>query len=156
MTPLDKYDFTVFVFAIEKATNKSIPITTFAVGDAGPGDFTTTSETVQSRNEFTHDTEGEPVTVEVGSYTTHVQVKHSIRARALTLSMFAINWVLTLCSLVITMIVANRREVKEGLALLPITMILSIPAVRSLYVGSPPFGILFGTHRNRIDPFTVV
>ena len=146
MTPLDQYEFTVFAFAVEKATNKSVPIAVFAVGDAGPGDFTTTSETVPSRNEFTYDTGNGPVTMEVGSYTTFAKVKHTTRAQALTLSMFVINWVLTLCSLVITVTVADRREMPSGVALLPVTVILSIPAIRSLYVGSPSFGIRLGTH----------
>ena len=152
MTPLDNYDFTAFVFVVEKATNKSIPITTFAVGDAEPGDYSTTSETTQSINSFTYDADNGTITVEVESYTTLVNVKHSTRARALTFSMFGINWALTLCSLAITMIVANKKEVKDGIALLPITVILSIPVIRSLYIGSPPFGILFGAHRNRTAP----
>jgi len=152
MTPFDEHLFTAFAFAIEKTTNESVPITVFAVGDIGPGDFTTTSETVQSTNEFTYDTGDGAVTAEVGSCTTFAKVKHSTRARALTLSMFLINWALTLCSLIITGIVANRREVKEGVALLPITIILSIPVIRSLYVGSPPFGVFIGMHRNHTTP----
>ena len=148
ITPLDRYLFQAFVFIVEKATNKSVPITTFACGDAEPGDYTTTSETIQSTNSFTHEAEGGPITVEVESHTTFLEVKHTIRARALTFSMFAINWVLTLCSLAVTMIMANRREVKDGVALLPITIILSIPTIRGLYIGSPPFGIFFGAHRN--------
>jgi len=144
MTPLDKYDFTVFVFAIEKATNKSVPIATFAVGDAGPGDCITTSKTVPSTNMFAYDTEGGPVTAEVESYITHVQVKHSTRARALTPSMFAINWVLTLCSLVITMIAANRREVRE---VLPFSRLQP-------YWPSQPLGVFTWAHRH-LEYFSV-
>jgi len=110
------------------------------------------SETVPSTNEFTYDTEDGPVTVEAESYTTFAEVKYTTRARALTLSMFVINWVLTLCSLVVTVTVADRREMPSGVTLLPVTTILSIPAIRSLYIGSPPFGVRLGTHWNRATP----
>ena len=159
--PFDHYYFTSFLFAVEKATNKSVPIVIFAVGDAGPGafsDFTTFSETVPSRSNFTYEAGDGPITVEVGSNTTFVTIKHSTRARVLTVSMFAINWVLTLCSVVIALTVVIREEMRDGVAFLPVTIILSIPAIRSLYVGSPPFGIYLGMYHNcdvslpRIDP----
>ena len=147
-TPFDQYNFAVVAFAVEKATNKSVPITLLAVGDAGPADFTTTSETTPSSNWFTYDAEDGPVTVEVGSSTTFAKVIHSTRARALTVSMFLINWVLTVFSMIITAIVISRGEVKDSVALLPFSVIFTVPTVRSLFVGSPPFGILFGTHRS--------
>jgi len=145
-----------FVFVVEKATNKSIPITTFAVGDTGPADFTTASVEVPTRNQFTYDTEDGSTTAEVDSHTIFVTVKHSTRTRALTFSMFAINWVLTLCSATIASIVVRRRgKVEGGVALLPITVILSTPTIRSLYVGSPPFGIFLGTHQSfRVAPLS--
>ena len=149
LTPFDGYRLTAFAFVIERATNKSLPIATFAVGDAGPADFTTTSVDTPTRNNFTYDTEDGPATVEVESHTISAKVRHSLRSRTLTFSMFAINWVLTLCSVAIALVVLRRRgEVKDGVAFLPITVILSIPTIRSLYVGSPPFGILLGTHQN--------
>jgi len=40
------------------------------------------------------------------------------------------------------------REGEIGVALLPITVILSIPAIRNLYVGSPPLGIYLGAWRD--------
>lgn len=152
---MGRYGFTAFVFAVESATNKSIPITGFAVGDSnnGPLDFTTTSVDVQTTNNFTYDTKDGLVTVQVESRTLTATVKHSSPARALTFSMFAINWVLTLGSVAIALIVFKRRgDVKDGVAFLPITVILSIPTIRGLYVGSPPFGILIGMHQNRPAP----
>ncbi|KAF9643625.1 hypothetical protein BDM02DRAFT_3263997 [Thelephora ganbajun] len=143
-TPFDSYTFSAFVFAIERDTNKSIPITSFLVGDTGPADFTTTSSWVPSVNKFTNDTQAGSTIVEVESSTLFAEIRHSTRAQALTISMFAINWVLTLCSMVITSIVFNWwGEVRDGVALLPVTIILSIPAIRNLYVGSPPFGVFF-------------
>ena len=153
--PLDQCYFTTFAFVIESSTNKSIPITLFAVGDSadGPVDFTTTFFEVETRNNFTYSTEDGPVTVEVESRTMLTTTKRSNNARALTFSMFAINWILTLGSVAIALVVFRRRgEVKDGVAFLPITIILSIPTIRSLYVGSPPFGIVLGMHQNLPDP----
>lgn len=148
-SPLDQYNFTALVFVIEKDTNKSVPITTFVVGDAGPADFTTTSVELPTTNNFTYDAGNGPTTVEVNSTTVFATVKHSNRARSLTFSMFVINWVLTLCSVVIALIVLRRQGgLSDGIAFLPLTVILSTPTIRSLYVGSPPFGILLGTHQH--------
>ena len=157
--PLDQYSFTTFTFIIESSTNKSIPITLFAVGDSvdGPVDFTTSSSEVETRNNFTYSTEGGPVTVEVESRTMLATTRRSKNARALTFSMFAINWILTLGSVAIALVVFRRRgEVKDGVAFLPVTIILSIPTIRSLYVGSLPFGIDLGMHQNLPDPLPMI
>ena len=137
-----------FVFVIEKATNKSVPVTAFAVGDIGPADLTTTSVEVPTTNQFTYEADDGQNTVEVESRTIFAQVEYSTRARALTFTMFVINWILTLCSVAIALAVFSRRgRVKDGVALLPVTIILSTPTIRGLYVGSPPFGIFLGMHR---------
>ena len=154
-TPFDHYGFTASAFAVESATNRSVPIT-LAVGNAGPGDlsdFTTRCQTIPTRTVFTYDVGIGPATVEVESYTTFAEVKRTARARALTLSMFAINWVLALFSVAVAMSLVLKKNVKEGFAFLPVTIILSIPGVRSLYVGSPPFGIFLGTHETAPHPF---
>lgn len=105
-------------------------------------DFTTTFVEVQTRSNFAYDTKYGPVTVEVDSRTALATIKHSNCARALAFSMFAINWILTLGSVGITLIVFKRRgEMKDGVAFLPVIVVLSTPTIRGLYVGSPPFGI---------------
>ena len=152
-TPFDKYTFTAFAFVVERATNKSIPITIFAVGDSAPGDFTTTSVEVQATSNFTYDTNNGPITTEVESYTMSAAVTSSTRARILTFSMFLINWALTISSAVIALVVYSRDgDVKDGVSLLPITVITAIPAIRSLYASSPPFGVALGAYQNRPAP----
>jgi len=140
-----------FAFVVESSTNKSIPITTFAVGDGdyGPVDFTTTSVELETRNNFTYNTEGGPITVEVESRAVLATTRRSNNARVLTFAMFAINWILTLGSVAIALVSLLRRgEVNDGVAFLPVTVILSIPTIRGLYVGSPPFGTPIGMHQN--------
>jgi hypothetical protein len=149
--PEDQYSFTSFAFTIDKATNESIQTAQFTVVDWGTGDFSTAVGGVPTTNQFTSQAAGGPTTVQVESHTLYVS--RSTRARALTYSMFGINWVLTLCSIITTSLTFDReRKVKDMIALLPITFILAIPTIRSLYVGSPPFGIRLGAHRNRAAP----
>ncbi|KAF9648680.1 hypothetical protein BDM02DRAFT_3269274 [Thelephora ganbajun] len=140
-TPIDLYSFSAFAFVVERATNRSIPIIKFAVYGAGPGDFSASSRGIPARNRFAYDTGGGSATVEVESYAMFATVKHSNRARVLTFFMFTVNWILSLGSVITTSVMFNGHGVKDTVALLPITVILAIPAIRMLYVGSPPCGI---------------
>lgn len=139
--PNDCYSFSAFAFIIDKATNNSIPIT-LAIVDSGPGDFTTASNPYPSRNNFTRIIGGQLTTTEVDSNTLFPVIKRSQRARALTYFLFAVNWLMTLTSVVTTAFMFNQGGgVQDTLSLLPLTVILTIPMIRGLYVGSPPFGI---------------
>ena len=152
--PFAQYNFAAFVFVVEKATNKSIPTTTFGVGDSGPGDFSTQSNEVLSRNMFTYaNVTGGSTTVEVESRVMSATITHSLQAGALILLMFSLCWALSLWSVYITRTVSRRGlEVKDGIGFLPITLIFSIPTIRSLYIGSLPFGVFLGMHLNRPAP----
>jgi len=143
LAPNDEYSFSAFVFVIERTTNKSIPIDTFEIQTTGPGDFGTKSDSFSTTNAFTYNAGSGPITVNVTSSTMFASVVRSAPARALTYSMFAINWILVVCSIVTTSVAFNRGGEKSdvGITLLPITVILTIPTIRSLYVGSPSFGI---------------
>lgn len=72
-------------------------------------------------------------------------MKRSMLARAFTMCMLLVNWALTAGSVYITLIVAIRKErVNDAVPLVPVTAVLTVPAIRALYVGSPPFGIFIG------------
>lgn len=152
--PNDRYSFSAFVFAVKSATNQTVPIITFELGSSGPGDFGSTSEVVPTGSQFTYNSGNGSTTVQVYSDTIYASIVRSIPARALTYSMFAINWVLAGCSIITTSVAFNREGKKSdvGITLLPVTVILTIPAIRNLYVGSPPFGIFLGTYKNRCAP----
>ena len=101
-------------------------------------------------NQFTYNGKGGPTTVTVESYMMFPTFERSRRGQALIYFMFSINWIMTLCSIITTSVIFNREgQVKDGVALLPITVILAIPAIRNLYPGAPPFGIYLGTHQTR-------
>jgi len=139
---------------MDPATNLSVPVVSFEVGDTGPGAFVTTSETGMSTYNFTFEppTGNTSVVVTVPFYMAFGTVRRTVYLRAITFIMFMINWLLTLWTLAITVIVASRRVMNEGVVILPLTIILAVPAIRNLYIGSPPFGIFLGTHRNCATP----
>ena len=139
----------MFVLAIDKATNASLPISLFQIYSYGlAGDFAATSEVSPSKSLFPYNPGSGPTETQawVMSHTMFGTIKRSLPARALTYTMFSINWVLALCSMVTTSVSFHRGSGNNdvGMTLLPITVILSIPTIRNLYVGSPPFGIFIG------------
>jgi hypothetical protein len=141
--PRDSYNFEAFVFAVESATNKSVPVLAFEIGTFGSGDFASRSEVTTSTSWFYDGL----TTMEVESNTLFASIRRSVAAQALTYSMFAINWVLAISSILTTSVAFQWGEGAGnfGITLLPVTLILTIPAIRNIYVGSPPFGIFLGT-----------
>ena len=144
--PFDSYNFHASVFVIEKATNKSVPIVAFAAGE-GPENFIVLSTNEPTESFFTSDNGTGPNTVLVESSVVSVVVKRSQFARAFTLCLFLVNWALTVGSVYITLLVLVRTgKMDPAVVLLPVTLVLTIPTLRNLYVGSPPFGIYIGEY----------
>jgi len=142
--PFDSYVLKTFVFVIDKATNKSVPIFAFAAGD-GPDNFVLSSFGGKTVSAWTYDSGTGPTTVLVESSWTQVTVKLSQLARAFTVCLLLVNAALTAGSVYVTILVYVRREgVNDALLLLPVSTVLTTPALRSLYVGSPSFGIYLG------------
>jgi len=52
--PFDTYFLSALVFVVEKATNKSVPITRFAVGDP-LNNFITSSVDMETKDNYTYD-----------------------------------------------------------------------------------------------------
>ena len=146
MVPFDTYWFTSSAFVIEKATNTSVPIITFTAGE-GPDNFVVSSTEEYTKNIFTYNSGAGPTTVEVQSKVILVETKRSQLSKAFTMCLFIINWSLTVGSVYITvalLVVPRKKEMEAAVFLLPVTVVLTVSALRSLYVGSPPFGIFIG------------
>jgi hypothetical protein len=144
--PFDTYFLSALVFVVEKTTNKSVPITGLAVGDP-LNNFITSSVDTETKSNYTYDSGTGPTTVVVESRVLKATVERSMLAKAFTMCMLTVNWALTAGSVYITLVVANKRvthRVTDAVPLVPVTVILTIPAIRALYVGSPPFGIFLG------------
>lgn len=153
MVPFDAYGLTVFVFVIDKATNRSLPIATFAAGE-GPDNFVVSSSGWSVKSNYTYDSGTGPTTVEVESSLIYIEARESQLAQAFTMCMLLVNWALTVGSTYITLLVIFRGEgTNEAVLLLPVTIVLTIPTIRSLYVGSPPFGIFIGKPRALVSHF---
>ena len=145
LVPYDSYTLIALVFIVEKATNASVPIITFAAGE-GTDNFVVSSTQTPTKSNYTYDPGTGPTTVEVGSAIAEIWVRRSMLAKAFTISLALINTALAIGTAYITLLVVIKREKMKGsLLLLPVTVVLTIPALRGLYVGSPPFGIYIGT-----------
>ena len=142
--PFDAYTLSVLAFVIEKTTNNSVPIITFAACDRSDNFvFSSTEKLMNSTRNYDPGTGS--ITEEVYSSLAEIKAKRSHLAQAFTMCLLLINWALTLGSTYVMLVVVVQREkMPEGVLLLPVTIVLTIPTLRSLYVGSPPFGIYIG------------
>jgi len=144
MIPFDIYTLSALVFVIEKATNKSLPITTFTAGQETSG-FVISSWELQVNSSWTHDSGMGPITVEVQASLLYMEVRRPLLARAFAVCLLVINSALTIGSAYVTLLAVVRRErVNDAVFFFPVTVVLTIPALRSLYPGSPPFGVYVG------------
>jgi len=146
MAPFDAYSLSFFVFVIDEVTNEPIPIITFAVGEA-PNNFELSSVEVETMSSYTYNSETGPTTIDVGSKVIRIKAKRTRFAQTLTMCLFLVNWALTAASIHIVLVLFRKEGINDAVLLLPITIILTIPTLRSLYPGPLPFGILIGESR---------
>lgn len=140
--PFDDYVLNAFVFVIDKATNQSMHIIRFAAADP-LSNFVTFSRDTETTNRFVYDPGNGTVMVDVESRALTLAISRSILAQAFTMCMLLVNWALTVGTLYMTLVVLVRKEkMNDAVLALPITMVLTIPVIRALFIGTPPFGIL--------------
>lgn len=139
LAPYDDYVLDVEAFVIDTATNQSLPILKLSAAD--PTDNFYADEQVDWDTESTFNGGRVP------SRHLVMRVKRSSLSKIFTTMLLIVNWFLTAGCLRITLLsVVGHKEMGEGVLLLPITVILTIPALRQLYVGSPPFGVYPGKY----------
>ena len=144
LVPFDAYVLTALMFVIEKATNRSVPNIALAAGE-GPDNFVVSSFQDETRSNYTYNPGTGPTTIEVDSNVVVMVVKRTQLAKAFTLCLLIVNLALAFGSTYVTFVAFTKKgKVHEGVLLLPVTIILTIPALRGLYAGSPPFGIYLG------------
>jgi len=147
VAPFDAYSLGTSVFAIDKATDESIPIVALTVGGA-TSSFDVSSTEVETTSNYTYDSGTGQTAINVHYKIAHIEVTRSRFAQALIMCLFLVNWALTTASIYIVVLVVFRREgMDDAVLLLPVTIILTIPTLRGLYPGSPPFGIYIGKSR---------
>lgn len=144
--PFDIYVMDAFAFVIDTATNQSVPITKFAVADP-LNNFVTHTVDSPTASKFTYDAGQGPVTIDVESRALELKITRGVLSRTFTMSMWIVNWALTAGTVYTTLVnLVSTQRMSDAVLALPITVILIIPAIRQLYVGGPPFGILLGIH----------
>lgn len=133
LAPFDDYTLDVEAFVIDTATNQSLPILKLSAADP--------TNNFYAYDQVDWDTDITFNGTRVPSRHFTMRVKRSALSRTFTMILLVVNWLLTIGCLHITLeSVVGHQELGEGVLLLPITIILTIPALRQLYVESPPFG----------------
>ena len=142
--PFQRYAFDAFVFAIDPTTNHSVHIPAFNVFDT-VGDFVIQSHDTAARRQFSYDSGNGQVTTEVESRVLRGEITQSAIAKAFAICLVLVNWMLTVGSVYITALITSRMlDASSVVAALPFSAPLTIPMVRSLYVGSLPSGTSVG------------
>jgi len=146
VVPFDSYTLRALATAIDPTTNRSLHIVQFMVTGAA-GSFVV----------FSHDTDVSESTYNLGkgrlapdaeSRALDVEIKRSKISRTFMISLALLNWVLVIGSVHITALVASgKMEANNGLALLPFSIMVTIPAVRALYAEPPSLSASLGTLR---------
>ena len=138
--PFDLYSFSLVVSVVDKISNKSVSTLGILVGSRVQN-----FNLVPGVDGDVHDlVTGE--TLEDKPRLAYIEVTRSLLARVFTICLLIINWALTSVSAWVTIIVYFRREKPDDAVLLfPLTLVVTIPALRNLYVGSPPYGVFIGT-----------
>lgn len=145
--PFDSYYITALVFMIDRATNESMPIISFAAGE-GPNGFIVSSTNEWVWSSYTYDSGTGPKTVDVPSTIAFITIKRSRLARAFTMCLLLVDSGLAVGSTYVMLLVFFKRDgLDSTVLLLPVTIVLTIPTLRGLYPGSPPFGIYLGRFR---------
>jgi hypothetical protein len=142
LAPYDDYVLDVEAHVIDPATNQSLPILKLSAADP--------TNNFYAYNQFDWDTEITFNGARVPSRHFTMRVKRSLLSKIFTIILLIVNWLLALGCLRITLeSMVGHQELGEGVLLLPITVILTIPALRQLYVGSPPFGMYYRRYTMR-------
>jgi hypothetical protein len=140
LAPFDDYTLDVQAYVVDPTTNQSLPILKLSAADP--------TDNFYAYNQVDWETEimfnGAPAP----SRHLALRVRRSFLSKIFTLILLIVNWLLTIGCLRITLVsVVEHEELSEGVLLLPITVILTVPALRDLYVGSLPFGVYLVRYR---------
>lgn len=130
--PFDTYFLDSIVVVRDSDTNESLPILTYYP--------------VDSTNNFSPSVQQDWATVTMSNGTvTHSRFMrmHFVRTaftQFFVMSLFIVNWALTGIVLYITISANEGNDVGESILLLPLSVIVTIPGLRALWVGAPVFG----------------
>ena len=133
--PWDVYFLTTVFIAINHENNVTLPILKLAPVDSANEfllDFTDSAATSHFNG-----------TTDTPSRIVSLTLRRSPLVKVFNLIIYAVNWLLAGTVLFITIVAFHRKKkMPEVLLLLPVTVILIVPSLRTLMVNPPPFGEL--------------
>ncbi|THG95069.1 hypothetical protein EW026_g6511 [Hermanssonia centrifuga] len=140
--PFDTYVVDTSFLALNSDTNQSLPILDLSPADS-TDNFTPYIIQQWSTRINTTGTEVDGRFLQMG-------FRRTILSQFFVVVLFAVNWGLTLVVLFITIAATDGQKVDVSILILPVTVILTIPALRALWVGAPAFGLLLDGGRVRM------
>ncbi|PSS06876.1 hypothetical protein PHLCEN_2v3504 [Hermanssonia centrifuga] len=129
--PFDTYVVDTTFLALNSDTNQSLPILDLSPADS-TDNFTPYIIQQWSTRINTTGTEVDGRYLQMG-------FRRTILSQFFVVVLFAVNWGLTLVVLFITIAATDGQKVDVSILILPVTVILTIPALRALWVGAPAF-----------------
>jgi hypothetical protein len=132
--PWEAYTLTTTFVAVNHKNNTVLPILRVAP--------------VDSANDFSPEFWDGPTTIhfngtaDTASRSMLLILKRTPLAKAFSVTIFAVNWLLTGLVLFVTVVAfwRSKERMPDVLLLLPVTVILIVPSLRALMAGSPAFG----------------
>jgi len=137
--PWETYNLATTFVAVNHKNNTVLPILRVAPVDSA-NDFSPAFLDWPSTIPFNG-------TAEATSRSMYLFLKRTPLAKAFSVTIFAVNWLLTGLVVFVTVVAFQRSKERmpDALLLLPVTVILIVPSLCALMAGSPAFGILLDT-----------
>lgn len=131
--PFDTYFLDTSFIAINSDTNASIPILSLSPVDS-TNNFA--PYIVDDGSTVILDKNGNST---LGRYM-RMQFRRTVLTQVFVVTLFSVNWALTGVVLYITISANDGKDVNESILVLPLSVIVTIPSLRALWVGAPAFG----------------
>jgi len=132
--PFEGYSLTATFMAVSTANNTPLPILSLALSDI-VDDFQPHWNETKTQS-FINNTF-------MDSRTTTIQLERTYGTKVYVMLLVAMNWLLTIAVVYIAAIALFTPDSKigDGVALLPMTIILTLPHLRQLFPDAPAFGL---------------
>lgn len=131
--PFDTYFLDTSFIAFDSNTNQSYDILSLSPIDSTNSFYTDIQQQWATTINMT--------SVAVGGRYMKTMFRRTMLTQFFIMAMFLVNWGLTLVVLYISVAASDGRKVNESILVLPLSVILTIPALRALWVGAPAFGM---------------
>jgi hypothetical protein len=132
--PFEKYGLTIAFIAFNTADNTSLPILNLALADV-----------VNNFHAYWNETETQSIlnNTPMNSRTLRAHLERTLGSQIYAMLLFFLTWLITVGVVYVAAIAlfgSSKIQVGDGVALLPMTMVLTLPNLRQLFPDAPAFG----------------